>query len=254
MSSLPLSPFTPSTSSTPGFSPHEIALIKSSRLFAGLGDDSRFDAELLRPGNRLWVPEDTVFLRQGTREPGLYLLLHGSVEIYFANAEGEEKVLNFAKSGETFAEETVNDGHPIPYFARTLTPTVMLRLPGEVVNAWIDASWPFALRFHRLVSERICLLYADVVTFYSKTAVQRLACYLICGYETSRLTLKSSFNLAIPVPKKNLASRLGMSQTHLSRALRELKSRDIVTEEGNRLVVADAAKLMAYVCPAGCDL
>lgn len=236
------------------FSPHEIALIKSSRLFSGLGEDPMFDAELLRPANRLWVAEDTVFLRQGTRDPGLHLLVHGSVEVYFANAEGEEKVLNFAKTGETFAEETVSDTHPIPYFVRTLTPTVMLRLPGAVVKTWLDQSWPFAQRFYRLLSERTCLLYADVVTFYSKTAVQRLACYLICGYETSRLSLKSSFSLAIPVPKKNLASRLGMSQTHLSRALRELKSRDIVVEEGNRLVVADAAKLVAYVCPAGCDL
>ncbi|BBN87766.1 Crp/Fnr family transcriptional regulator [Azospira sp. APE16] len=236
------------------FTPHEIALLKSSRLFAGLEESERFNDILNRPENRLQVPEDCCFLERGTRSPGLYILVHGSVEIFFCNAEGEEKVLHFIKSGETLAEETVSDQKAINYWARSLTPTVMLRIPPAEVLAWMDESWPFAQRFLELVSERICLLYADVVTFYSKTAVQRLACYLICGFETSRLTLKDSLSLAIPVPKKNLASRLSISQTHLSRALRDLTERGLITQEGNRLQVKDVEQLAGYVCPHGCDL
>jgi len=236
------------------FTAHEIALLKSSRLFAGLADSPRFNELLARPESRVQVPEDVVFLEREQRSPGLYILVHGSVELYFCSPEGEEKVLHFIKSGETLAEETVSDGRPINYWARSLTPTVMLRLPSAEVLAWMDESWPFAERFLKLVSERICLLYADVVTFYSKTAVQRLACYLICGFETSRLTLKDSLNLAIPVPKKNLASRLSISQTHLSRALRDLTERGLITQEGNRLQVRNVEGLAEYVCPHGCDL
>ncbi|HET7774734.1 MAG TPA: Crp/Fnr family transcriptional regulator [Azospira sp.] len=236
------------------FTAHEVALLKSSRLFEGLVDTPRFNELLQRPENRVQVGEDACFLERGSRSPGLYVLVHGSVELYFCNAEGEEKVLHFVKSGETLAEETVSDARPINYWARSLTPTVMLRVPAAEVLAWMDESWPFAQRFLKLVSERICLLYADVVTFYSKTAVQRLACYLICGFETSRLTLKDSLNLAIPVPKKNLASRLGISQTHLSRALRDLTERGLITQEGNRLQVENVDGLAQYVCPHGCDL
>lgn len=236
------------------FTAHEIALLKSSRLFAGLEDTTRLETLLSRPENRVQVPEGATFLQRGARAPGLHVLVHGSVELFFSNPEGEEKVLHFIKSGETLAEETVSDGRAINYWARSLTPTVMLRLPAADVLAWMDESWPFAQRFLKMVSERICLLYADVVTFYSKTAVQRLACYLICGFETSRLTLKDSFSLAIPVPKKNLASRLGISQTHLSRALRDLTERGLITQEGNRLQVQDVEQLAGYVCPHGCDL
>jgi len=236
------------------FTPHEIALLKSSRLFDGLAGTPRFAELLARPESRLQVAENACFLERGDRSPGLHILVHGSVELFFCNAEGEEKVLHFIKSGETLAEETVSDGRPINYWARTLTPTVMLRIPSADILGLMDESWPFAERFLRLVSERICLLYADVVTFYSKTAVQRLACYLICGFETSRLTLKDSLNLSIPVPKKNLASRLSISQTHLSRALRDLTERGLISQDGNRLQVVNVEGLAEYVCPHGCDL
>ena len=135
----------------------------------------------------------------------------------------------------------------------TITRAAILRIPVDTMAEWIAASPAFALRVMGIVAERIEYLYKDMLTFCTKTAKARLVCYLVCHFDHAPRTPDGTHALQISVPRKKLASRLGVSESHLSRAFKELEDLGLIVRNGAGYFIPDVPALSAYVCPAGCD-
>ncbi len=104
-----------------------------------------------------------------------------------------------------------------------------------------------------LLAARTDYLQKDMVTFCTKSATARLVCYLVCQFNQAPKTPDGSLSLNITVPRGKLASRLGVSDSHLSRAFRELEEKGLVVKQRNGIFIPDVQALSKYVCPAGCD-
>jgi CRP-like cAMP-binding protein len=129
----------------------------------------------------------------------------------------------------------------------------VLHLPNELVSEWIERFPLFAKRLMALVAERINFFHKDMLTFCTKKATGRLVCYIVCHFDEAPKTLDGSYSLHLAIPRNKLASRLGISDTHLSRSFRELQDKGLIVPEGRGYFIPDVPALANYVCPAGCD-
>lgn len=235
------------------FSETDISLLYGCRLLRNLPQPALFEPALRCRENQLLLPADTVFLDAGTASPGLFLVAHGTVELVVSAPEGGEKIVEFVRSGGMLAEETLFSGGRCLYAARTITPAAVLRLPEATIDEWLHASPPFARRLMGVLAERTDYLQKDVVTFCTKGAAARLVCYLVCQFDKAPCTPDGTLSLNITLPRNKLASRLGVSDSHLSRAFNELEKNGLIVKRRGGIFIPDVSALSRYVCPAGCD-
>jgi len=204
------------------------------------------------PDSSLELPADTVFLNAGQLDPGLYLILDGTVELFGQDAESKEKILDFARSGDTLAAESLFNQRPLHYSARSLTPITLLHLPHDLIADWVVAYPAFARRLMSLVAERIDYLFKDMLTLRTKKATARVVCYLVCHFDKAPRTPDGTHSLTIDIPRNKLASRLGITDSHLSRAFRELQDNGMIVAQGQGYFIPDVPALSKFVCPGGC--
>lgn len=235
------------------FSETDISLLRASSLLRGVPDHPLIDEALRRRENQLLLAAETVFLPAGGCNPGLYLVAHGTVELLASTRDGGEKIVEFVRAGGLFGEETLFGSYPCLYAARTITPVAVLHLPESTVDQWLVAMPRFARRLMGILAERTDYVEKDVVTFCTKSAAARLVCYLVCQFNKAPVTPDGSLSLNITLPRNKLASRLGVSDSHLSRAFNELERQGLIVKRRGGILIPDVPALSRYVCPAGCD-
>lgn len=231
----------------------ELALIKSSPLFMGIPADivnklleASIDAQLHLHANE-------VFVSEGKVEPGLFLVAHGIVELFVTDDKGKEKTIDFLQAGNTMAQETLLTQKPLPYSARALTEAAILRLPNKLIAAWQKKYPPFSRLLLSHIAQRTDYISNDMHTLRTKRAAARLVCYILCHFNRAPTTADGSYSLDLPFPRSKLASRLGITHSHLSRSFRELQDAGLIVPQGRGYFIPDVAALSKHVCPAGCD-
>jgi len=235
------------------FDAPEWALLMSFELLQDIAPDVVRQTLASRPDDHFQLRPGSIFIKAGQVKPGLYLIAHGIVELFVVDAKGEEKILDFAQTGGTLAEETLFSERPLQYSARSLGQAVVLHLPNDVVSEWI-ASYPaFSRRLMALVAERINYLNKDIFTLRTKRATSRLVCYILCHFNKSPITADGSYSLLVEIPHNKLASRLGLSASQVSRSLRELQEQGLIVPQAQGYFIPDVPALSKYVCPGGCD-
>lgn len=235
------------------FSDTEIALIKSAPLLRDVPASVVDGALAAQVGSQLRLAPETVFVEAGTQQPGLWIIAHGTIELFFVDTAGREKILDFVNIGATLGEETLFGERALLYSARSLTQAAVLQLPENLVSEWM-ANYPiFARRLMSLVAERIDFASRDMLTFCTKKAAARLVCYIVCHFDKLPQGDDGTHSLHLPIPRNKLASRLGISDSHLSRAFRELEDKSLIVRQGRGYFIPDVQALSRDVCPAGCD-
>lgn len=234
-------------------SPTDLAFLKSTTVLGQLPADSGLDALAADPELAFELEPGELLVEAGQPKPGLYVMVHGAVELVLTDSAGNEKIIEFVKTGGFMCEEGLFSSTPRSYSIRALTQAVVLRLPEEILEGWVARYTEFGRSLLALINERIQYFSRDVFTQLTKNATARLVCYLLCHFDHAPRTPDGTYFLKVPLPRKKLAARLGITGEHLSRAFRELREQGLIVAQGNGYFIPDVPRLSAYVCPAGCD-
>ena len=236
------------------FRDSELALARSSKILKdipaevlGCMLENRTEAQLNLPANK-------IFASAGEISPGLFLVVHGVIELFISDDKRRDKVVDFVQAGDILAQETLLTAHPLPYSARTLTEAAVLHLPDDLIATWQELYPAFSRRLLSHIAQRAEYISNDMLTLRTKKAAARLVCYLLCHFNKAPKTPDGSHNLDIPFPRNKLASRLCITNSHLSRAFRELQDVGLIIPHGRGYFIPNVPMLSKYVCPAGCDL
>ena len=235
------------------FGDRELTLLSASEILQDIAPEVLLATLKSRPEDQFVLPPATTFINAGQVKPGLYLIAHGIVELFVADADESEKIIDFARAGGTLAEETLFSDRPLQYSARSLGQAAVLHLPDAVVSEWIASTPAFARRLMSLVAERINYLNKDLFTYRAKRATSRLVCYVLCHFNKAPMAADGSYSLHIEIPHNKLASRLGVSASQVSRSLRELQDQGLIVQHAEGYFIPDVPALSKYVCPRGCD-
>ena len=231
----------------------ELALVKSSPILKDIPPDILSEMLDSTVNVQLNLPAEEVFATAGVIKPGLFLVIHGVIELFVSDDKGRDKVIDFVQAGNILAQETLLTTHPLPYSARTLTEAAVLHLPDELISTWQVRYPPLSRRPLSLVAQRADYVSNDMLTLRTKKATARLVCYLLCHFNKAPRTPDGSYSLDLPFPRNKLASRLNITNSHLSRAFRELQDAGLIVPQGRGYFIPNVPALSKYVCPAGCD-
>jgi CRP-like cAMP-binding protein len=232
----------------PASAPSAETFIANLPLFKELSDAQRTriaaSARLLRAARG-----ETLFHR-GDPVAGTYVVCYGRVKLSFVSPTGVEKVIEIIEQGQSFGEAVMFLDVPHVVTAQTLADSLLLLLPKEALFENIDREPGFARRMLAGLSRRLHQLVADVESYSTRSGTERLIGYLLhdcvgAGAEDGA-ELKGSIDIELPVAKGVIASRLNLTQEHLSRILHDLSALGLIEVHGRRIHISDVERLRRH--------
>ncbi len=187
------------------------------------------------------APRATIVLRQGDACAGLHVVVRGRVKLSIETQRGDEKIMALLGPRTHF-------GDP-PFYARQrCTATVesvvdssVLCIAKDAILREISLNPAFALHVIEDLAQRLCQRTKDIESYTLHTGTQRLIDYLLS--EEPESTHNGVRHVTLPERKGIIASRLSLTQEHLSRILRDLAARKLIDMHGPRVLIPDVAKL-----------
>jgi CRP/FNR family transcriptional activator FtrB len=201
---------------------------------------------LLEFGSVQRYPRGTALFDEGEYADKLHILLSGTVEI-FSTCRGREWGLFLMNAGDVLMPVAVLYSEPYLNSARTVTPARVLLLDAERVRAQAAVSAEFAIRLGRSVAAQLRMSMRQVLELKCRNAAQRLGSFLL------KLSDREGTTAEVPMPKRNLAARIGMTPETLSRTLQVLADNGLVVR-GRQIIVRDRARIEKFCGPDPCPI
>jgi CRP-like cAMP-binding protein len=229
--------------------PSAEAFIANLPLFRELADDQR--ARLAAGARMLRIARGETLFRRGDPPTGTYVVCYGRVKLSFVSPTGAEKVVEIIEQGQSFGEAVMFLEVPHVVSAQTLADSLLLLLPKETIFENIDRDPVFARRMLAGLSRRLHQLVADVEAYSTRSGTERLIGFLLrdcigAGAEEDAAEAQGSIDIELPVAKGVIASRLNLTQEHLSRILHDLSALGLIEVHGRRIHVRDVERLRRH--------
>ena len=182
--------------------------------------------------------KDALIFSAGEPALGFYIVVEGKVKIYKLSAQGKEYILNMASSADTIAEVTVFSGKDYPAYAQAVTNSTLFFLPKEGFLRLLKEYPEIALRMLGAMAKRQ-RGFADIIEDLSLRDVEsRLSKYLL------NLAQEAGVNIfKLDLQKSDLAMKLATIPETLSRNLKKLKSKRIISLKDRTITILNKEAL-----------
>ena len=231
--------------------PSTEAFISNLALFKELSEEQR--ARIAERTRQLRVTRGDTLFRRGDPAAGTYIVAYGQVKLSFVSSTGVEKVIEILNQGQSFGEAVMFLDVPHVVTAQALADTLLLLVPKETVFENIDSDPGFARRMLGGLSRRLHQLVADVESYSTRSGTERLIGFLLrdCGALEARDNCsaalpESAVDIELPVAKGVIASRLNLTQEHLSRILHDLSALGLIEVHGRHIHIRDLERLRKH--------
>lgn len=215
-------------------------LVAGLPVFSGLGRPEL--AHLLQFSSVQRYPPGTLLFHEGDQPDKLHVMLSGTVEI-FSDGSGREWGVMLMNAGDVFVPAAVLFNERYTISARTLGFCRMLLLDAERVRAEAATSARFAMQLSRAMAGQLRVAIRQVLDLKSRNAAQRLANFLLKIVDSSSCPAPE-----LPMRKRNLAARIGMTPETLSRTLQVLADNGLVVR-GRQIIVRDRERITDFCGP-----
>ena len=216
-------------------------VLLASQFFGGLSENHLDEIKTIAV-DRFYAKGEIVFF-DGDEGNGFYLVVEGRINVYKLSSEGKEQILHIVHAGETIGAVPVFSGESFPANARALTRSHLLFFPRDAFIELIVNKPALTMNILALLSMRLREFTIQVENLSLKEIPGRLAAHFLY---LSREQGKGD-HVTLTMSKAQLANLLGTGPESLSRALGNMKVRELIEEEGTtiRLVDRDALEDLA---------
>ena len=174
-----------------------------------------------------------------------HVTVTGQVKLFALSPSGQEKVIELAGPGISFAEALVFTGKPYIINAQALSESIVLSVGKAAVVREIEDDPRFAMRMLAGISRRLHGLVHDVQAYSLHNGMQRVIDYLLHPLEENPAT-SSALKVSLPVSKATIASRLSIAPEYFSRVLHELESAGLISVDKREIHIPNAARLASH--------
>lgn len=206
-------------------------------LFAGVAPKSL--AHIVRGCVRRTIEPREHIYWQGERSEAFYVVRAGHVRLAVASPGGDEKVIDILSAGQHFGLTEVFGARIHTSFAEAVTPVSLIEIDAGSLFQAIGAHPDLALRVLSAVAGQYAALQRDVIASSFSSGTDRLVDYLL-GLAGRNLRPGSEASIELPVSKRLIAARLGVTAEHLSRLLRELSDSGLIRVFGRKITLRPA--------------
>lgn len=211
-------------------------------LFAGLtpGDF----ASLMRHVTEIRIGKGEVLFHQGDGAEYFYFVDSGQIELNLLAPTGQKKLLEIIGPDRTFAEAVAfMRGRKYPVTCEVLSDAVLCRIPNENYVDLICGNPDACMRLLGDLSQHLHARVREIERLTVQNANDRLVSYLMEHIVESR---DDEATIRIDLPRHVVASRLSITPETLSRLLRNLVDKGILTIEDRLIFVHSLTRLRPY--------
>jgi len=191
--------------------------------------------EHFRPG--------ALVVRQGEFTPALHVILRGIVDLTHLSDKSECGVLLLSARDLLLPATTLFD-EPALVSARALTNVKMLMLNGAAVEAALKRSSALTNSLMKAMSGQWRMAVRNILDLNCRSAAQRVGAFLLRIADLQSDTASP----VLPIAKRHLAVRLGMTAETLSRMLQTVADHGLHLR-GRTIVIRDRAAIEDFCGP-----
>ena len=205
-------------------------------LFSAMNDEEIARIEQSTRGVNLDMGEDLFHFRDPCSH--FYYLRSGCMKLYRLSPEGDEKVIDIVRPGQTFAEAVTfmerEEGYPVT--ATAVQNSELLQFDSRTFTDVLKQSSISCFKLMAVMSQRLRSQVNEIDRLTLHSATFRLASYLL---EELQKSLATDYTIQLDAPKSVLASKLGIQPETFSRILNRLSGKGLIEVEGQAIRVAN---------------
>ena len=188
----------------------------------------------LEPGKALF--------RQGQPAERFYFLREGLVKLFRLSPDGDEKIIEIMRPGETFAEAIMFMGNQgrYPVNAEAINASRVYAFEQKVFLNLLRESNEATFGLLASMSRRLHMLVNQIESLTLQNATYRLVAYLL---EQIPRDVKTSPEVQLTTPKGVIASRLAIQPETLSRILGKLRQGGLIEVHGHHITIRNVQAL-----------
>lgn len=212
-------------------------------LFAAL-NDAQLDT-MLASSHSIKLKQKQILFEAGQPAESFYLLRTGQIKLYSLSAEGDEKVIEIIRPGETFAEAIAfMEQHVYPVSAEAIMDSNLCSFDLLTFRQLLEDSPATSMRLMADMSRRLRMRINEINNLTLHNATYRLVVYLLEQIPEGAMELAE---IHLGTPKSIIASRLSIKPETFSRILSKLTQRGLISVEGNDITLQDVNGLRALL-------
>jgi CRP-like cAMP-binding protein len=221
------------------------ALVSRLEEYTPLTDADRSVLAGLAAQSTRIIPARRDLIREGDRPRGVYLILDGWACHYRTLQDGRRQTVDFAVPGD-FCDLNVFILDQMDHSIGAITKLKVAEIDRDLLHG-IVTSFPnitTALWWVELVSKSIHREW--IVNVGQRTSLERIAhlfCEMFLRLESVGLT--DGFSCDFPPTQQDIADATGLTTVHVNRTIQELRRRELLILERQRLTIPDMMALQA---------
>lgn len=216
-----------------------IAELRRHHLFTRLPEASL--QEVCASANLKRLPVGAALFHQGDKADRFYFLFSGQVKLHRVVSDGQEKLVEIIRPGESFAEALLFTGAPnYPVSATALKAGLVASLHGSHYRRMLEEHPSICLDILATLSIRLHQRLNEIDTLTLANASHRVVRFLYQAQEGE------SGVVTLDVPKRLIASKLGIQPETFSRILHRLIDSGMIAVQRRRIEILDGKGLAAY--------
>jgi len=225
--------------------PPEVAReLRRAYLFADMPEEHL--QSLMRTMQDLRLEAGQGLFRHGQPAERFFFLREGLVKLFRLSPEGDEKIIEIMRPGETFAEAVMFMGTQgrYPVNAEAVSEARLYAFDQKTFLNLLRQSSDACFGLLASMSRRLHMLVNQIESLTLQNATYRLVAYLL---EQIPRDVKTSPEVQLTTPKGVIASRLAIQPETLSRILAKLRQGGLIEVQGNHITVRDVSALRNLV-------
>lgn len=221
-----------------------VAELRRTYLFAGMADDH---LEILLNGvAELHLDPGQNLFQHGDAAERFFFVRSGLVKLFRLSRDGEEKIIEVIRPGETFAEAVMFMGlhGRYPVNASAVAEARLLAISQKTFLDLLRNSPDACFGLLASMSRRLHMLVNQIDSLTLQNATYRLVTYLL---EQVPAGVETAPQVQLTTPKNVIASRLAIQPETLSRILARLRQDGLIDVQGSLITVRDVDALRRLV-------
>jgi len=224
--------------------PDRLAELRRAYLFADMAPEhlqvlaNGMQELKLKPGDNLF--------RHGEPAERFFYLREGLVKLYRLSPDGDEKIIEIMRPGETFAEAVMFMGTQgrYPVNAEAVSEARLYAFDQKTFLKLLRDSSEASFGLLASMSRRLHMLVNQIESLTLQNATYRLVAYLL---EQIPADAKNASEVQLATPKGVIAARLAIQPETLSRILARLRNGGLIEVHGTHITVRDVNALRNVV-------
>ncbi|WP_298770159.1 Crp/Fnr family transcriptional regulator [uncultured Shewanella sp.] len=227
---------------------HVKASMAQHHLFASL-ECEELNA-ILKPSSYLSFVEQTPIFYQGDIARRFYLVMEGHLQLYRTNLQGQEKVIEIVRQGQTFAEALMFDKCArYPVSAKSISACELISVDSEVYLKILKNNATACFAIMANMSKRLRKHLNEVEVLSLENAQNRFLLFLQANVHQNgekqwhQDELDGEGIIKLDIPKQMLASRLSIQPETFSRLIKKMIQEGLIWVKGDKIHIPSLNQL-----------